>query len=161
MTFMDEMVPDVVTIVENKNALNGQGYCFKDGSFGDGNYTGQRGTTDGMVVRHGYGRMDFTNGDWYQGDWVMNEMQGTGCFYYKLKNYGHEGEFKKNCSCKGTYYFGNLTEKISFQSKAVTPVTNSAFWVAVHIKYEQETGTKKVPPSKNVNALLAQLSSLY
>ena len=80
MSFMDEKVPDVVTIVANKNALNGEGYCFKDGSFGNGEYTGQRGTTAGMVVRHGYGRMNFANGDWYQGDWVMNLMQGTGCF---------------------------------------------------------------------------------
>jgi len=159
MSFMDEKVPDVVTIVENNNALNHEGYCFKDGSFGDGEYTGQRGTTDGMVVRHGYGRMDFTNGDWYQGDWVMNCMQGTGCFYHKLRNYGYEGKFHDNCTVDGTYYFGNLTEKIYFKSKAVAPVTISAFWLAVYLKYQQEI--KKVQQTQKVNALLAQLSSLY
>jgi hypothetical protein len=160
---MDEKVPDVVTIVENNNALPDRGYCFKDASFGDGEYTGQRGTTAGMVVRHGYGRMDFTNGDWYQGDWVMNCMQGTGCFYHKRRNYGYEGEFSKDCAVDGTYYFGNLTEKIYFKSNVVAdaPVTNSAFWLAVYLKYQQVTANKKVPQTQKVNALLAELSSLY
>jgi hypothetical protein len=158
---MDAMVPDVVTIVEDKNALNGEGYCYKDGSFRNGEYTGQRGTTNGMVVRHGYGRMNYDNGDWYQGDWVMNSMQGTGCFYHTKRNYGYQGEFDKNRAVKGTYYFGNLINYISLKSESGVDVMDSAFWLAVHMKYQQEKDIKKSLQPQTVSALLTELSSLY
>ncbi len=161
MTFMDEKVPDVVTVVQNKTALSGEDYCFNDGTFFGGHYTGQRGTKSGVIVRHGYGRMNYENGDWYQGNWVMNSMQGTGFFYHKKRNYGYQGEFYKNRAVKGTYYFGNLINYISLKSESGVDVMDSAFWLAVHMKYQKETSPKEESQSQKVNALLAQLSSLY
>ena len=108
MCFMQALVRNVVVVVEERAALSGEGFCVRDASFGAGEYTGQRGASAGKIVRHGYGRMDFENGDWYQGDWCMDVMQGTGCFYHKKTNFGYQGVFERNCSVRGTYYFGGL-----------------------------------------------------
>ncbi len=143
MSYMHALVPDVVAVVEERAALSGEGYCVRDASFGPGEYTGQCGSSVNTVVRHGYGRMDFENGDWYQGDWCMNAMQGTGCFFYKKKNFGYQGVFEQNCSVDGTYYFGSLSNSqrkvynkevvhvLRERSEAVN-VLQDSFWEGVY-----------------------------
>jgi len=134
MSYMHALVPDVVACLEERAALSGLGYCVRDASFGRGEYTGQRAASAGTAVRQGYGRMDFDNGDWYQGDWCMDEMRGIGCFYHKKTNFGYEGLFDKNCSVNGTYYFGSL-DKIGVQlhNKQTVHVMREMSWEAVNV----------------------------
>ena len=133
MSFMDALVPDVVAIVKRNVALSGEGYCVQDTSFAGGHYTGQR-ATSGTVLRHGYGRMDFDNGDWYQGEWWMDDMQGMGCFYHKKRNFGFQGTFDDNCSVYGAYYFGSPDKcEYEVESKAVVHVLRERSWQAVHV----------------------------
>ena len=137
MCFMRAMVPDVVAVLSEKAVLGAEGFCVLDASFGDGAYTGQRGTSEGRVVRHGYGRMDFENGDWYQGHWCMDDMQGTGCFYNKKTNSGYQGAFEKNCSVHGTYYFGSLANSQGkVYNKAAVHVLRERSWEAVNVLHD-------------------------
>jgi hypothetical protein len=159
---MDGLVQNVHDVLHNKNALTDKVDALNDGSFGQGTYTGQCGTVAGVVMRHGYGRMNYENGDWYQGNWVMNSMQGTGCFYYKDKNYGYQGKFDRNCAFEGTFFFGDLRTKIHIKSKNnELSIRNAAFWDFVYTYYEKETSKQKVSQGQKVTALLAELSSLY
>ncbi len=126
-------MPDVVAIVKRNVALSGEEYCVQDASFGGGRYTGQR-ATFGTLLRHGYGRMDFDNGDWYQGEWWMGDMQGIGCFYNKKRNFGFQGTFDTNCSMYGAYYFGSLDKcENEVQNKAVVHVLREISWEAVNV----------------------------
>jgi hypothetical protein len=134
MSFMDATVPDVVACLEERAALSGLGYCVRDASFGRGEYTGQRAASAGTAVRQGYGRMDFDNGDWYQGDWCMDDMRGIGCFYHKKTNFGYNGLFDKNCSVNGTYYFGSLGHSgFQPQNKELVHVLRERSWEAVNV----------------------------
>ena len=131
---MQALVRNVVAVVEERAALSGEGFCVRDASFGSGEYTGQRGASAGRVVRHGYGRMDFENGDWYQGDWCMDEMQGTGCFYHQKTNFGYQGAFETNCAVQGTYYFGGLEHcEHKLHTKEVVHVLRERSWEAVNV----------------------------
>jgi hypothetical protein len=133
MSYMHALVPDVVAVLQEK-AARGEGFCVRDASFGAGAYTGQRGTSAGRVVRHGYGRMDFENGDWYQGQWCTDDMHGTGCFYHKKTNFGYQGAFDKNCSVLGTYYLGSLANsQCAVHGKAAVHVLRERSWEAVNV----------------------------
>ena len=133
MSYMRALVPDIVAALDEK-ALSGEGFCVRDASFGPGEYTGQRGASAGKIVRHGYGRMDFENGDWYQGDWCFDEMRGIGCFYHKKTNFGYEGLFDKNCSVNGTYYFGSIGNcGFQLHNKEIVHVLRERSWEAVNV----------------------------
>ncbi len=133
MSFMHPLVPNVLTVLDEK-AQSGEGFCVRDASFGAGEYTGQRAASAGRVVRHGYGRMDFANGDWYQGHWSMDDMQGTDCFYHKKTNSGYQGAFEKNCSVLGTYYFGSLANsQCKVYNKEAVHVLRERSWETVNV----------------------------
>lgn len=36
--------------------------------------------------RHGYGRMDYRNGDSYEGQWMSGHKRGLGTHYYAVSN---------------------------------------------------------------------------
>jgi hypothetical protein len=162
MSFMDEMVPDVETILKDKGVLPGQDFFKNTDAFGYGLYTGQSGKKGNDIFMHGYGRMNFKNGDWYQGDWVLDSMHGTGCFYYKDKNYGYEGKFDCNRPSEGTFFFGDRRAKIHIITKNnKLSIHSAAFWGFVYTYYEKETSKQKVSQGQKVSALLTELSSLY
>ena len=78
--------------------------------------------------------MDFDNGDWYQGEWWMDDMQGMGCFYHKKRNFGFQGTFDASCSVYGAYYFGSPDKcEYEVESKAVVHVLRERSWEAVHV----------------------------
>jgi hypothetical protein len=137
MSYMHAFVPDVVAELQARAARSGDGFCVRDASFGDGEYTGQRGTSAGRVVRHGYGRMDFANGDWYQGHWSIDDMQGAGCFYHKKTGFGFEGAFERNCAVQGTYYLGSLANShCEVHNKAAVHVLRERSWEAVNVLHD-------------------------
>ena len=133
MSYMRGLVPNVVAVLDEK-ALSGEGFCVRDASFGPGEYTGQRGASAGRVVRHGYGRMDFENGDWYQGEWCADDMHGSGCFYHQKTNFGYQGAFEQNCAVQGTYYFRGLEHsEHALHNKQVVHVLRERSWEAVNV----------------------------
>jgi hypothetical protein len=157
---MDAMVPRVKEILENRNALSGNSYLEDYEWHADGKYTGETGTVHGLIMRHGYGRMNFKNGDWYQGYWKADQMHGTGCFYHKHKglDFGYDGVFDTNSSVDGLYYFGN---RISFGQWKFPwlklNVLYDDFWKIVYQKFTNEQKQTTLGDEQTVQALLAQL----
>jgi len=68
-------------------------------------------------TRHGKGKFQFANGDWYDGEWVQNKAQGQGTFSTKQsvykggwnddlkQGYGEEKYAEMNC-----FYVGNFRQ---------------------------------------------------
>jgi hypothetical protein len=160
MSFMDAMVPRVKEILENRNALSGNSYLEDYEWHGEGKYTGETGTIRGLKLRHGYGRMDFTNGDWYQGDWYGDAMHGTGCFYHKHEgqDFGYDGVFDTNSSVDGVYYFGNRISSGQWKFQRLKlNVLYDDFWKLVYQRFTNEQNTTTSVGKRGVTALLAQL----
>jgi hypothetical protein len=58
-------------------------------------------------MRHGYGRIDFAEGGYYEGFWKENAMEGKGVLYYDNNNKAYEGYFRE-----GKFHnFGHLYNK--------------------------------------------------
>jgi hypothetical protein len=167
---MDPLVSNVVFMARNENGLPRDDWFVQSDHFGDGLYTGQVGLLNGLHVRQGYGRMEFKEGDWYQGNWDSDTMSGEGCFYYKTKNNGYKGVFMLNCAVNGTFYFNSLDNEMSRQQPPVLSIRKHEFWQImdkVHAAYLTKIA-KQIPANpqalksqrENITTLLAKLQIL-
>lgn len=58
--------------------------------------------------KHGKGSMLFANGDFYNGDWSKDQMQGTGGIYYSIDNYFYKGSFEEgDVTGYGVFFYCN------------------------------------------------------
>jgi len=72
----------------------------KKREFHDGLYFGQLTGTR----RNGFGTMEYTNGDKYEGEWVENDRQGTGLVNYSGSQNSFKGEwFQDKPHGRGVY----------------------------------------------------------
>ncbi len=44
-------------------------------------------------MRDGYGKLSFSDGAYYEGQWKDNSMHGKGTLYYSEENKAYEGEW--------------------------------------------------------------------
>lgn len=72
--------------------------------------------------RFGKGTYIWTSGDKYVGSWVDDAMQGSGKYYFANGSYA-SGEFNKNALLKGTYYLENDFGTYSFGVDNYNPVS--------------------------------------
>jgi len=72
---------------------------FRDNLFVEGKveYEDGRGEYNGECRKrkhHGKGRMNYANGDHYDGDWVDGKREGTGTMYYRASNMEYTGDWR-------------------------------------------------------------------
>jgi hypothetical protein len=59
-------------------------------------------------VRQGAGRVNYANGDWYEGQWNNNKRHGQGVYFYKKLSVKYVGEWEDNTRHgRGTLTFSN------------------------------------------------------
>jgi len=95
-TTTSDQVLDVPVLESTYDDEGGQ----KKREFHDGLYFGQLTGTR----RNGFGTMEYTNGDKYEGEWVENDRQGTGLVNYSGSQNSFKGEwFQDKPHGRGVY----------------------------------------------------------
>jgi len=61
---------------------------YKDGSKYEGELQGG--------LRHGQGKLTYSDGTWFDGTWILDRIEGYGAFYYENSKVSYEGEWKNN-----------------------------------------------------------------
>jgi len=61
---------------------------YKDGSKYEGELQGG--------LRHGQGKLTYSDGTWFDGTWMLDRIEGYGAFYYESNKVSYEGEWKNN-----------------------------------------------------------------
>lgn len=60
------------------------------------------------MIKNGKGAKIFQNGDFYNGDWLDDKMQGLGGYYYQNENYFYKGDFKNGeLSGRGVFFYSD------------------------------------------------------
>ena len=81
--------------------MHGQGtHAGADGSVYVGSYADH--------MRQGFGRLSYSNGDLYEGEWNQDNKHGSGTFFWLALNATYEGEFREGVvDGAGTCKFGD------------------------------------------------------
>jgi len=61
---------------------------YQDGSRYDGEMKGE--------LRHGHGKLFYSDGTWFEGSWILDRIEGFGVFYSSSNKLSYEGEWSHN-----------------------------------------------------------------